>query len=422
MRTRQKNAVILFFFLLLGFFPALSAAARPEGGGRSLFDLPREFRNSFKEKNRFRVIPVPVFDTDPAAGQKYGVMPTLLWLDEKGEMLGIAVAALTYHPQVVKWGGFGGLFLYPSAEESLQLFMELGQNYVKDYYLEYLNERLWHPRLNGGVEIEYIIDPFERFYGFGPDTTTGDETNFVSALWWVKGHGGVRLWRDLRFQIEEKWARLALRPRALLSIADTASSFAGNTEVVSFNQLNHRFSLIWDARDSNDFPKSGHYLEPHFLLAHKAFGEENFFYGYGLTAKKIMTPWSRLTTVFSLKLDQVFGDKVPFYLQPSLGGEKELRAFVLRRFAGRGRLLFDVEERITVKRWQVFDVPFDLSLDPFFSVGQVFQGWGQLALSRFQPVGGLGIRAKVEPSVVGRIDIGIGKEGVEVFTGLDYPF
>jgi len=35
---------------------------------------------------------------------------------------------------------------------------------------------------------------------------------------------------------------------------------------------------------------------------------------------------------------------------------------------------------------------------------------------------GMGFRAKVPPSVLGRVDVGYGSEGLQVYTGLDYPF
>jgi hypothetical protein len=35
---------------------------------------------------------------------------------------------------------------------------------------------------------------------------------------------------------------------------------------------------------------------------------------------------------------------------------------------------------------------------------------------------GLGLRAVVRPNIVGRIDVGFGKDGPAVFVGLGYPF
>lgn len=415
MSAASKSTKILFVAAL--FFSA-SLYAKPF---RNVLDVPRLAKDSFRE-GRFSLFPVPVFETDPAAGQRYGVMPTLLLLDENKDLYGIWVTAGTYNPNVVKFGLFSGLFLYPSEDESLTFFYETAQNYISDYYLRYSNENWLEEKFAFETSLEYIVDPFERFYGFGPKTKETDATNFVSQLWWWQGTAGYEFFPDITFRLEETWRKMTLKPRALNKINDTATLFAADTNVASQNQWRHRFGLVWDTRDSNDFPTSGHFVEPHFLLSHKSFGDEHFFYGYGVKAKTLFTKWKYFTTVFAFKMDQVIGDTIPFYEQPRLGGDFELRAFVFRRFVGKGSLLLDIEERIKVKSWHFMDVDFDLSLDPFFSVGQVFNQWGDVAFNNLKPVGGVGIRAKVPPSVLGRIDIGVGPEGVEVFTGLDYPF
>jgi len=35
---------------------------------------------------------------------------------------------------------------------------------------------------------------------------------------------------------------------------------------------------------------------------------------------------------------------------------------------------------------------------------------------------GIGFRAVVRPNIIGRVDIGIGRDGPAVFVGLGYPF
>jgi len=35
---------------------------------------------------------------------------------------------------------------------------------------------------------------------------------------------------------------------------------------------------------------------------------------------------------------------------------------------------------------------------------------------------GIGFRAVVRPNIVGRVDMGVGNEGLKMFVGLGYPF
>jgi len=260
------------------------------------------------------------------------------------------------------------------------------------------------------------------FFGFGPFTTKSRQTNFVSGLWWVKGRIAYEFLPDFHLQLEEKMLRLRMKPRAISRLADTRTFFAGNSQVADFNQLNHRLSFIWDTRDDEIFTKEGHYLESYFLASHQIMKANRIFDGFGLHAKKVFTLRDRFTTVAFLRIEQLFGDQIPFYLQSTLGGGNDLRAFVDRRFVGRGRVLLDLEERIRIIRLTIFGAAIEFSVDPFFSVGQVFDRWGEVRFSNLQPVGGIGFRGLAPPSVVGRVDMGFGKEGFEIFTTLDYPF
>ncbi len=421
---KNKWIVSSLALLAMTFLMISSAQAQPppvtEGimPPRNIFGLKAALKESY-----FRFFPIPIFETDPAAGQRYGVMPTFLWFDKADQLFTIGVGAVTYNPNVVKWGGFAGLFFYPSSYERLRLFYQQSQNYEKDYYLQYVNDRWADYKLNVEWELEYVQNPFERFFGFGPDSSESNQTNFVSHLGFAKGRIAYEFWRDVWLQLEERWTHMKMFPHAILSLRDTGTFFAGNPEVRSSNILNHRLGAFWDTRNDRDFPNRGHYLEGFYLLGTEATNAtENFYQGYGLVAKKYISFGKRFVTLGLFRMEQDFSGDIPFYMQPSLGGEQDLRGFVARRFTGKGRILLDLEERILVKQWNMFDVKFDFNIDPFFSVGQVFNRMSDIGFNNLQPVGGLGFRAIAPPSVVGRVDVGVGSEGIEVYTALDYPF
>lgn len=389
----------------------------PEDETYTLLNISHGYKHGY-----FRFVPVPVFESDPASGRRYGLMPTFLWFDPKDELITILVTAFTYNPQVVKWGGYGGLFIYPSADETLQIYVQASQNYERDYFIRYDNESWLDGRLDVDTTFEYTRNPFERFFGFGPASAKADESNFVSRVATLQERIAYAVIPHWDVQLEEIWTNVKVEKKALNHLKDTAATYGGLPEVGPSDQWNHVFSLVRDTRDNKDMPSTGDYLKPYGLLSHAPMSGHSFYGGYGLIAKKFFTLAERFTTVAAFKIDQTFGAKVPFYMQPSLGGGFDLRGYLARRFTGRGRLLLDLEERILVKRFNLFDVKFDFTIDPFFSVGQVFDRWAQVHFDNLQPVGGVGFRAKVPTSVVGRVDVGFGKEGPVVFTTLDYPF
>jgi hypothetical protein len=121
-----------------------------------------------------------------------------------------------------------------------------------------------------------------------------------------------------------------------------------------------------------------------------------------------------------LYFERVMGPEVPFYYLPTLGGELFLRGFTENRFIDRGAWSFDVEERIRLLRTHIFGVTADWRIDPFVTVGQVFDR-PEDAFRRVQAAVGLGFRAWVHPNILGRVDGAYGGEGLKFYVVLGYP-
>jgi hemolysin activation/secretion protein len=120
--------------------------------------------------------------------------------------------------------------------------------------------------------------------------------------------------------------------------------------------------------------------------------------------------------------DTVNGRGVPFYEQPTLGGENTLRAFGQSRFIDNTALLVNFEERILVKEKQIFDYLIDFQVAPFVDIGRVDSRFSLRDLDNVQVNPGVGLRVLAKPHVVGRVDVAYGRDGGNVFVGLDYPF
>ena len=124
--------------------------------------------------------------------------------------------------------------------------------------------------------------------------------------------------------------------------------------------------------------------------------------------------------------NQTLGDransKVPFLEQSILGGENTLRGYGRNRFIDNSFLLVNLEERIRLFRWVVFNVTADWELAPFVDLGAVMERLNKAKTRDFEFNPGIGFRATVRPNIVGRVDVGIGREGPSVYVGLGYPF
>ena len=108
------------------------------------------------------------------------------------------------------------------------------------------------------------------------------------------------------------------------------------------------------------------------------------------------------------------GQRVPFYLQPALGGSDDLRGFRPFRFYDDNLIVFNGEYR-----WETFS-GLDMAL--FADAGKVFHRRAQWNLKDLEGTVGFGLRFNVQNSVFMRIDVGFSHEGYQVWVKFNNVF
>jgi hypothetical protein len=108
------------------------------------------------------------------------------------------------------------------------------------------------------------------------------------------------------------------------------------------------------------------------------------------------------------------GDRVPFYLQPTLGGSEDLRGFRPFRFYDNNAVVLNGEYR-----WEVFS-GLDMAL--FVDGGQVFSDWRQINYRHLEADAGFGFRFNVRNDVFLRIDTGFSREGFQIWVKFNNVF
>jgi len=119
-------------------------------------------------------------------------------------------------------------------------------------------------------------------------------------------------------------------------------------------------------------------------------------------------PYANRTRVFALHIQGTYtftreGQDVPFYLQPTLGGNDDLRAFQRYRFHANNRFYVNFEHR-----WYAFS-GLDMAL--FVDAGKVSDDARLLYREDLRVGGGVGFRFKLAETVIMRIDQAYGNEG-----------
>lgn len=105
--------------------------------------------------------------------------------------------------------------------------------------------------------------------------------------------------------------------------------------------------------------------------------------------------------------DTRFGQSVPFYLQPVVGGSDDLRGFRPFRFSGQNSLALSAEYR-----WAIFS-GCDGAI--FMDAGKVFDRRGQLNFNNLEADAGFGLRFNARNRTFMRLDVGFSHEGFQVW-------
>ena len=378
--------------------------------------------NHKTKKYDYDVYPVPLIDLNPASGNTWGLMPVLLMANHQTQAIKAILGVFGQSTKKTSFDGGALAYIFPTKEDEIKLYSEV----ALDYYREF-SARYFAPHFKKKFYLEsnalYLNTPFGRFYGLGPRSEEGDETNYIGRTINLDLTGGYYFLKNIRANYTFRFHTTDVKNKALEEVSDTFDEFGNLPNVVDATNFFHEFSTTFDNRDNREYSTKGTLAQAGYFFSNKKIGSDQNFQGYNVTATQLIEiiP-NRLTTAARFYFQQFFGDNVPFYELSALGGERELRAYVLGRFVDKGKMLFQLEERFRLASPKLFGKNFDVYTDPFFEVGRVFPSLSKLGANYWKPVGGLGIRAFVPPNVIGRLDIGIGGDGLELYTELGYPF
>lgn len=248
--------------------------------------------------------------------------------------------------------------------------------------------------------------PRENFFGIGPDSNRGDQSDYAIRTNNLGGRVGLRpvhpvlIGGDLEF----------LQPRV------------GNGRNTRVPNVLERFELpaVPGMEDSRDFLRSTAFIEVDYRepknarrggwyrldLSHyadRAAGTYTFnrldadlrqFIGF-LAGRRVLA-----ARLFVSTTDTTGHDAVPFYFMPTLGGNDTLRGFREYRFRGPHAILFQGEYR-----WEIWS-GLDAAL--FYDAGKVADRRADLDFTNLESDYGFGFRFNTNSGVILRVDAAFG--------------
>jgi outer membrane protein assembly factor BamA len=366
-------------------------------------------------------VPLPIFTTDPNERETYGALLAIIDADEEG-FRSLLVPYATINPIL---GVAASVHYERFFGRETKFDTDLSQSTKNQafYRLRYTDPQIFDPRYLFHGFIEYENDRTARFFGLGADSQEANESNYTLRQFGGELTVGRRLFSELIASLTERVRRVTIRRGAVDSLPFLKDVF---TDVPGENGSfiwAHRLALTYDSRNSYITPTRGSFGNIFIEVASNAIGSDASFVRYGVEGRFLWPHGGeRLVAAVRGLFERVDGSDLPFFELSALGGDDTLRGFGENRFLDEGRVLVNAEERFKVFHFTYGSVRTEIELAVFAEAGRIFHTFNDLGSGKIQGVVGGGIRFLAASQIVAKIDIGVGSEGMAVFTGLDYPF
>jgi outer membrane protein assembly factor BamA len=388
-------------------------------------DLPYPLtEKSFGDPVKVVTIPLPAIASNPNEGITAGVLTAFLLYNEKNEVSTLLAPQVNYNKHYGFSGSAYGAF-YPSPSRSWEI--NLAQSEKVNYDYEVTGRDKTH--LDGKLALNAFLfasaDGSARFFGFEARSPQWQETNYTDEEIGFNISVGYDIARHYQLVLGERLRRVGIHQGAVTGIPFIRDVFSAPEVpgIDGFTTHAQRISLIYSTLDSKDLPTFGGYAKVTAEVSGKVLGSSADYRHFEAEIKGyIPLDNARYISVFRFVYNQTLGNSVPFLEQSILGGENTLRGYGRNRFVDNCYLLLNLEERIRLFRWEIFNVTADWEVAPFIDLGSVMDSVDKARARDFEFNPGLGLRALIRPNILGRIDVGYGKDGPAVFVGLGYPF
>jgi outer membrane protein assembly factor BamA len=251
--------------------------------------------------------------------------------------------------------------------------------------------------------------PQEDYFGQGMDSLENNRTNFLLDA--IESGAAVR-WKPYKLDFGAGASYLSPRVGE-----GTDNRFASTEDVFSpattpglgtqTDFVKVQASAAYDWRDNPSYPHSGGRYE---VTAAK-FDDRDLgqfdFYRVDVHLQHYLPLASRYRALAFRAIGAFTtadtGQEVPFYLQPTLGGHRDLRGFRESRFRDQNTLLLGAEYR-----WQAW---WALDGALFVDAGTVAPTRQDLSLDKMDVSYGIGFRFHSNSALVGRLDLAFSREG-----------
>jgi hypothetical protein len=386
---------------------------------------PAALRWMLAPLNRGMFVRLPIIDSDPNRGVTYGVMPIIVLQGKDDDRIQqIHAPSLTYNKDF-KFSPTYRYYYYPHEDAAFVGRASRGK-YEHEVMAEYEDHSVFGTWYDVLGRVQKNRDAGQRFFGFGPDAPKGGEANYIQDYWLYNWAVGAPLVPDspYRARVSQRYVSSLVLNGPLQGLPAFSDKYPGQYANRAQQSAETGLTFSYDTRDHAVTTSRGAYGEVFAASSEKGLLSEYDYERYGTDARWFVPLPEHPAHVFAAqaRYEQVVGPTPPFWLLPSLGGKYSLRAYGDGRYVDRGTATLNLEDRIKVYEAKTAGVTTEIQVAPFVGFGSVFDNPQEAVASKVRPVVGTAFRAVARPQVVGSVDLGVGREGLSIFTDINYSF
>lgn len=370
-----------------------------------------------------KYFPIPAVSSSKNDGNDIGMIVPALITGPDGD-LKYLVAPMVVYNSIVGTRGTINLFHYEPGGKELRGIASWTERIERKFLVSYVDPGFSNGRYSIGLSAMHFKNATVRFFGLGPTTVEGQQTNYTASETRLNWKFGVHANEVTQIAISQRLRHMQPIQQGATDLPFSGDLFPEAPGVQGATILGQRISFHYDTRNNLVTPTDGTAITAYAELNYNFKpGADPLYSRYGLEVKKMFASESkRAILVIRGELQATLGTDVPFYEQSSLGGQNNLRGFGVDRYIDKQLISFSVEERIHLLRTRLAGVMADFEIAPFIDTGQVFNSFKNVSFKDYRITPGIGFRGIIRPNVVGRIDYGFSKEGGAIFAGLDFPY
>lgn len=371
------------------------------------------------------IIPFPVVDSSKDLGPSFGMMPVIAIKDKKtGDLKSVIVPSASYNENLRTTFTYRH-YIFPDEKRYFILRASRSERVERELMSYYYTPNVFSSGCRLSLEAKHWVTGKPSFYGFGINSQRGDKANYALRMTGGEIILDVPLRKEVFINVNSSYfvKRIGDGPVSNGQLKDIfPASYAAAVDNDRF--LTNRVSLVYDNTDHPSLPKIGTYASASVLYSNKRLGSDFEYRTYSFQMKNYFNyrGKGRFVTAVHNLLQFQRGDALPFYAMPQLGESTGLRMAGDGRFTGRGKFVFNIEERITLSKTPFLKFISETEIAPFLDVGTVFDKVSDLRVRDLKYGPGISARLVIRPQLVATVDFAYGSEGTNAIIKIGYPF